>query len=205
MAKFQLKINSRLEIKIDDKVFNSTIQDINEDSFFVSMPMEKGNYIKFENNAQVSVYCYWENTSVYKFDSKVLGREKSGNMPLYKLTLPEKVVRIQRREYVRVKVIAPIEVISNDKKIRGLLLDLSGGGMKIKTEEKLSKEEIIKIKLKSTEFNKEILINGMIVRVNRREEGKYIYGVRYCNIENKVREKIIQAIFYLMRAQNKAN
>ena len=128
MTKFELKINSRLEIKTNESVFNSTIQNINEDSFFISIPMEKGYYVKFENGERLTVYCYWENTSVYKFESKVLGREKCGNMPLYKLTLPEKVERIQRREYVRINVISPIEIISKDKKGHGLLLDISGGG-----------------------------------------------------------------------------
>ena len=205
MTKFELKINSRLEIKTNESVFNSTIQNINEDSFFISIPMEKGYYVKFENGERLTVYCYWENTSVYKFESKVLGREKCGNMPLYKLTLPEKVEKIQRREYVRINVISPIEIISKDKKGHGLLLDISGGGMKITTEEKLSKEDLIDIKLKSLESGQEIIISGSVVRANRDEKGRNIYGIRYYNIENKIREKIIQSIFTIMRKQKKTN
>lgn len=205
MSKFQLKINGRLEIKIDDVLFNSTIQDVKEDSFLISMPMMKESYVKFENNEKLSIYYYFENTSLYKFESTVLGREKCGNMPLYKLTLPKEVVKIQRREYVRVNIMAPVEIIKDNKKINGLLLDLSGGGMRIKTEEKLSKEEILEIKLKSSEFSNEININGVVVRVNKDEEGKYVYGIRYYRIEEKVRENIIQTIFCIMRAQMRAN
>lgn len=205
MAEFELKVNGRLEIKMDDVLFNSTIQDVKEDSFLISMPMKKESYVKFKNNEKLSIYYYFENTSLYKFESKVLGREKCGNMPLYKLTLPKEVVKIQRREYVRINIMAPVEIIKDNKKIHGLLLDLSGGGMRIKTEEKLSKEEILEIKLKSSEFSNEININGVVVRENRDEEGKYVYGIRYYRIEEKVREKIIQTIFCIMRAQIRAN
>ena len=54
MTKFELKINSRLEIKTNESVFNSTIQNINEDSFFISIPMEKGYYVKFENGERLT-------------------------------------------------------------------------------------------------------------------------------------------------------
>ena len=53
--------------------------------------------------------------------------------------------------------------------------------------------------------DKEIIISAIVVRTDRYEEGKNIYGIRYYNIENKIREKIIQSIFVIMRSQKKTN
>ena len=55
------------------------------------------------------------------------------------------------------------------------------------------------------ESDKEIIISAIVVRTDRDEEGKNIYGIRYYNIENKIREKIIQSIFAIMRSQKKTN
>ena len=58
--------------------------------------------------------------------------------------------------------------------------------------------ELIYIKFKSLESDKEIIISAIVVRTDRDEEGKNIYGIRYYNIENKIREKIDCIIFSLI-------
>ena len=42
MAGFKLVVNSRVEIIIGEEEYKSVIQDVNNESFFISMPMEKG-------------------------------------------------------------------------------------------------------------------------------------------------------------------
>lgn len=204
MFKFELRINSRLEINLGEHIYTSTVQDIKEESFFISMPMEKGYYIKFEDNQKLDIYNYFEGSSMYKFECKVMGRSKCGNTPLYELSAPKNILKIQRREFFRVEIMAPIKIKTKDgKKTSALMLDLSGGGMRIKTAEIIEKNEVIEIELRSIGGKEAINIEGEIVRCERDQAVNNIYGISFYNIENKIREKIIQTIFSIMRTQKK--
>ena len=200
MVNLQLKVNGRLEILLGNEVFYSSVQDIKEDILLIGIPMIKGYYVKFENNTKLSM-LYFEGSNVYKFESMIIGRDKCGNMPLYKLTLPEKVSKIQRREFVRVNVRIPVEITEEKNKYKAFAIDLSGGGMKIKLDKELSNGSIISIKFKSVIRDELISIEGRVVRECGKEENKYIYGIKYYKINEKIREQIIRDIFNIMRKQ----
>lgn len=206
MAGFKLIVNSRVEIIIGEEAWKSVIQDVNDESFFISIPMEKGEYIKFNNGSTLLIHNYIKDGNcLHKFTCKVKGRAKSGLTPLYELSLPEKVERIQRREFVRINVVAPIEYKieknEDNKFLKGILLDISGGGLRFATDNKINVGEVIELKLRDINTEDEILIKGQCVRGNKESNGQYICVVRYYEISNKIREKIIESIFTLMRKQ----
>ena len=206
MAGFKLIVNSRVEIIIGEEAWKSVIQDVNDESFFISIPMEKGEYIKFNNGSTLLIHNYIKDGNcLHKFTCKVKGRAKSGLTPLYELSLPEKVERIQRREFVRINVVAPIEYKieknEDNKFLKGILLDISGGGLRFATDNKINVGEVIELKLRDINTEDEILIKGQCVRGNKESNGQYICVVRYYEIINKIREKIIESIFTLMRKQ----
>ena len=206
MAGFKLIVNSRVEIIIGEEAWKSVIQDVNDESFFISIPMEKGEYIKFNNGSTLLMHNYIKDGSyLYKFTCKVKGRAKSGLTPLYELSLPEKVERIQRREFVRINVVAPIEYKieknEDNKFLKGILLDISGGGLRFATDNKINVGEVIELKLRDINTEDEMLIKGQCVRCKKESNGQYICAVRYYEISNKIREKIIESIFTLMRKQ----
>lgn len=206
MAGFKLIVNSKVEIIIGEEVWKSVIQDVNDESFFISIPMEKGEYIKFNNGSTLLIHNYIKDGNyLHKFTCKVKGRAKSGLTPLYELSLPEKVERIQRREFVRINVVAPIEYKieknEDNKFLKGILLDISGGGLRFATDNKINVGEVIELKLRDINTEDEILIKGQCVRGNKESNGQYICAVRYYEISDKIREKIIESIFTLMRKQ----
>ena len=206
MAGFKLIVNSRVEIIIGEEAWKSVIQDVNDESFFISIPMEKGEYIKFNNGSTLLIHNYIKDGNcLHKFTCKVKGRAKSGLTPLYELSLPEKVERIQRREFVRINVVAPIEYKieknEDNKFLKGILLDISGGGLRFATDNKINVGEVIELKLRDINTEDEILIKGQCVRGNKESNGQYICVVRYYEISNKIREKIFESIFTLMRKQ----
>lgn len=206
MAGFKLVVNSRVEIIIGEEEYKSVIQDVNNESFFISMPMEKGEYIEFDNGSTLVMYNYTKDGNyLYKFTCKVKGRAKSGLTELYELSLPEKVERIQRREFVRIHVVVPIEYKieknEDNKFLKGILVDISGGGLRFATDNKINVGEVIELKLRDINTEDEILIKGQCVRLNKESNGKYICAVSYYEMSNKIREKIIESIFTLMRKQ----
>lgn len=80
------------------------------------------------------------------------------------------------------------------------LIDLSGGGLKFSTAEKLENEELITLKLKY--HDNEIFIKSKVVRRNTNDNGDYTYGVEFIDISETDREKIIKLVFQIMRKQN---
>ena len=89
----------------------------------------------------------------------------------------------------------------DNKFLKGILLDISGGGLRFATDNKINVGEVIELKLRDINTEDEILIKGQCVRGNKESNGQYICSVRYYEISNKIREKIIESIFTLMRKQ----
>ena len=78
-------------------------------------------------------------------------------------------------------------------------MDLSGGGMRIKVKEKLSFNDSIISNLNYE--NEKVVIKGRVVRIEKTEDKRYIYGIDFKDIDNSTREKIIRIVFKIMRKQ----
>ena len=83
---------------------------------------------------------------------------------------------------------------------KGIILDLSGGGMKIKTEEKLSLRDRVTVNIFIGE-NEKVQVVGEAVRVEKINTNEYICGLKFKEISERTRDKIIQKVFEQMRKQ----
>lgn len=205
MEKLKLEINNKLEVLYDKKNYKSVIQDIREkeEEILISIPVLDGEYLTLATGAIIE-QIYYGNNNIYQFKTKILGRTKERNLSLYRLSLPYDIKKIQRRDYVRVNFVKIINYINakdieNEKYKKALLLDLSGGGMRIKVEEKLEKDDIILAKI--VYENSIINVNGKVIRVERTEDNKYICGIIFSDINERTREEIIKIVFKVMRKQ----
>ena len=81
----------------------------------------------------------------------------------------------------------------------GLLLDLSGGGLRIKVKEKIRLGEKIILKISCENESYEII--GKIVRCDKSQDGEYIWGIEFKEIDERKRDKIVQKVFSVMRKQ----
>lgn len=206
MDKLKLEINNKIEVIYGEKNYKSVIQDIREeeDEILISIPVLDGEYLTLVTGRVIEQIYYDNNGNVYQFKSKVLGRIKEKNLSLYRFSSPFDVRRIQRRDYVRVNFIKAINYLSSkdiekEKYKKALLLDLSGGGMKIKVDEKLDKNDLIFSKII---YDDSIIdVNGKVVRVEKTEDKEYICGINFSDIEERTREKIIRIVFKVMRKQ----
>ncbi|MBU5454797.1 flagellar brake protein [Caproiciproducens sp. MSJ-32] len=205
MEKLKLEINNKLEVLYDKKNYKSVIQDIREkeEEILISIPVLDGEYLTLATGTIIE-QIYYGNNNIYQFKTKILGRTKERNLSLYRLSLPYDIKKIQRRDYVRVNFVKIINYINakdieNEKYKKALLLDLSGGGMRIKVEEKLEKDDIILAKI--VYENSIINVNGKVIRVERTEDNKYICGIIFSDINERTREEIIKIVFKVMRKQ----
>nr|WP_242969971.1 PilZ domain-containing protein [Clostridium chauvoei] len=82
---------------------------------------------------------------------------------------------------------------------KATLLDLSGGGMKIRAKENLKKGDILLVNINYNDIKLDL--KGRVVRV-KEENDNYLCGVSFLNIDNKTREKIIKIVFIILRRQS---
>jgi len=215
MEKLELVINKNIEVIWDREVYKSVIQEVNENYFSISIPSKEGTYIPLRQG-DIAEIVYNSMPNIFQFDSHVLGRKIDG-IPLVMLEIPNKYKTIQRRQFFRaatldVTTISYYEKLKdkNDKRIKTLkplndnfnkavLLDLSGGGMRIKVDEPAELGDILHLFLETQKDTIEIY--GKIVRVTKNELNAYLCGINFLDLTEKERDKIIQYTFELMRGR----
>lgn len=210
MAKVDFVINKKLEILIDEKYFKSNIQDITEEYIAISIPINSGEYLPLSKGTIIDV-IYYEEDNLYKFQSAVIGR-KFENIPILLISNPVEIKKIQRRKYVRVPTIGSVKYINlkneprtspsaiqDSEYMQAILLDLSGGGMKVKISEEIKLSNFLLVCL--TINNEDILIVGQAMRIVKDDDGRFNCGLSFDFLDNTTREKIIKLIFKLMREQ----
>lgn len=205
MAKFEIKVNENIEILYNKEIYKSKIQDVEEDSISIYLPGSEGRYLPLEIGEETEIVYYGERYKVYSFKCKVVKRSADGAVRLLTLGKPYDIERIQRRNFVRVSYVESVQYGVSEESSdvvykKATLLDLSGGGLKFRTADKLQKEELITLRLKYQD--NELFMKSKIVRRNRNDSGDYTYGVEFIDISEMNREKIIRLVFQIMRKQN---
>ncbi|GAA0107117.1 PilZ domain-containing protein [Clostridium tertium] len=209
MAKLELGINCRVDVLWEDNMYKSSIQDIKDDEILITIPVSDGIYLTLKDGNEIEQIFYDDKGNVFGYKNKVLGRTTEKDIPFYRISKPYDITRIQRRDYVRVNVVQVINYIKEEelksnisgeeKYEHALLLDLSGGGMRIKIKEEIKASDIIIANL--TYDNEKISVRGKVIRVDKSEDKKYICGINFDDIDNGTREKIIKTVFTIMRKQ----
>lgn len=198
-------INGKVEISWNDNYYKSNIENVDDASLYISTPIKDGYYINVRNGEQIEVIYYYNN-DIYKFYTVIKDKQKD-RIPLLVLEHPKEVFKEQRRKFVRIPIVCNIEYFKKENNsslipLKAILVDLSGGGMKIKVSEhiELGDKLITHIPLPS----EVLVLKGEVVRLERDEaHKKNICGVSFMVMEEQDREKLIKFIFTVMREQMK--
>lgn len=206
MENFKLNINERVEVLSNDKEYKSLILDVNEEYIYINIPVFEEEYLIIDSDETIQMNVYLQCGRCYNFSAKVLLRGRDGNISYYKLSKPFNIKRIQRREYFRVGVLknAHYTNITNCESdeipyVEGVILDLSGSGVKLEINEKVKTKDILLIKMRVK--NSDIIVKGEVVRVEVNEDGKKICGIKFIDITQSQTDKIIEELFVIMRKQ----
>lgn len=204
MKTFDIYINCILDV-LDDKgkAYKSRIQEINEDHMYIDIPMENGEYLLLRKNCEIGIIIYNEKIGMlYKANLRIIGKKIEGNLRLYKVSRPYGIEKLQRRNYVRVDTTRTVkykkkgDIAYSD----GIILDLSGGGMKIKLDKKIEVNDILNLIVELD--GKFAQIKGQVRRVYKDEKDrKYVIGFEFTEINEAVRDRIIHIVFSVMRRQ----
>lgn len=198
-------INSKVEISWEDGYYKSNIENIENNSIYISIPIKDGQYIPLRRGEQVEV-IYNQGNDIYKFYTVVTDR-KVDRIPLIVLAYPKEVFKIQRRKFVRVPIVLNVEYSKEEtektgKTLKAIMVDLSGGGMRIKLNEdvRIGDKIVSHLPLGSDK----VQIKGEVVRIEKDIDNKRnICGINFMDLSERDREKLIRFIFQVMRDQMK--
>lgn len=181
--------------------YRTRIEEMGKRILSIGVPVAQGQFIPLREGTKMEL-IFVDEISAYSFSTSVIKRLLHP-IPTFIVEFPDRISKIQRRQYVRIPLIRPLsyrilekEGISEEKS--GFTNDLSGGGMLIKVEEKLTSQTIIWIK--TTIGPDDIEIPGIVIR-SAKEDNKESYevSVQFHEISERTRDKIIGYVFDIQR------
>lgn len=214
----EFKLNSKIElISEDDDVTVGLIHDIVDGSLHVSTTYDDKQIKLLYVGDAVRAVVFTELLGT-AFDA-VISDRIPGNSPIYVLSNMRNFKEIQRRNDVRVPTVASLFYTLNkymlDVDIKYvyehfdelkryfnevMMLDLSGGGLKFTTKEKIDTNQRALFKLNIE--NDMILVEGQILhRASAliHKQTMYSYGVKFVNLDESKKDLIVRYLFVLMR------
>ena len=187
--------------------YRTRIEEVGERLLSVGAPFEHGEVVPLREGTKVKL-IFWDEMSAYSFETKIMQRI-AVPIPILVLELPDSVSKVQRRNFVRVTALYPVtfqtvtrEGLSDSYK--GTMLDLSGGGMRFLTEERVDNRSLLYVQLALP--NGDLQTPVRVCRVEKTEDSKpqrYCVSIEFHEISDRDRDRIIRCVFDLQRAMRK--
>lgn len=220
----QVSEAKRKELEAENSVFARTLVSkvydiIDETQIKIAMPIVEGRVIPLPVNSRFNV-CFFTAGGLYKSRIIIVERYKENGLYVLVAELVEDLKKYQRRQYYRLEFARDIEyliveealvsTIMEDKdmmedlykqctKKKGILVDLSGGGLRFASQEKLLRGDVLIIKLDiSINSGKKIdKIFGKVLFSNKMINNGMMHEQRieFFDLKDSDRETIIRYIF----------
>ena len=188
----------------------------------ISMPTESGKLILLPLGVRYE-FAFYSGGGIYKSIGRVAERYKKDNLYMLVIELKTPLERYQRREFYRynctmnfgyfileeehLKMESTDEIISDlmyiefkEKRHSGVVVDISGGGMRFRGEDKLeaNAQILAMLRLTSTKIDRQFQIRGYVIDCHRVDKSKdllYESRVKFMIDVKRVQEEIIRFIF----------
>ncbi len=131
-------------------------------------------------------YSFTENGYLY-FESYIQALENN----VITIANPVKHRFLQRRKFTRIKFLEDLELTYDDTVHKVRTLDLSAGGMKIRTKDNIDIEKTYDVKIKLSD-EQEIKCKYQLIRVERDDSGTYTISGRFTGLSNIDKMTLVQ-------------
>ncbi len=207
---------------ISPHIYKSQVNDIMDNGELeITMPIENGKVILLPLGIRFE-FVFYTNSGLYHSIGQIKERYKKDNIFVLVMELHTQLQKFQRREYYRYPCLmnAQFYMISQqdaqrksteeifdalrdenfyENQKQAMILDLSGGGVKLLGEEKLKIDSYILliVRLCNDKMDKQYYIKGHVLASEEMEnrQGKIETRVQFIFHDEWVREEIIQYIF----------
>lgn len=215
---FVVKLDIRMDMKLDvidleEKTYMARVEMVKDQCMLTKMIVGDREKPKLIQNENVEVLVYNKGL-VYSGKCTVLGVKEDKVFCRAVVTIPKEFKKVERRKFFRFPTNAQIEYVILPKEQDYLqvkdipkeflnamkvsnAIDISGGGIKIFTEEAPEANQQI---LLSIFIPHEIKVICSVVRIERDiKNQKYKTSLRFEDISERSRDRIIEYIFEIMR------
>lgn len=198
-------------------VYPSRILDLKENNVLqLAMPYHEGRIVPLAVKDKYQI-CIYAKNGLYTCDCIILERHKTGNMFYLDAAVFTDLKKIQRREFYRYAYRTNIEYRIVDEKFikgekkepseennhmtwhSGIMMDLSGGGLRMVAEAASELNNYIELRfpIRSTDGNQMLHVYGKLVRSFPMENNPRLkdHRVEFVNVDTTLQEKIIRFIF----------
>lgn len=210
----EVEPNKRISLKC------TLIEIVSVAKISVSIPLYNGRRYPLEVGQKVRVYFKKEDLGVGSFSGLVVSRQLDGSIPLLFIQMVSLVDKTQRRNYFRLPLITDVILkiptgvtiekqvnngklvdveIVNYKQTSVISKDISGGGLRALVGERMEPGQTLKV---IVILEKErIEVDGEVVRCQLFDDAmrRYDCGIRFLEVEEKDRSRIIAFIFEKQR------
>lgn len=207
-----LRINSRVEVALadeDQQIFgHSLIQEVNEDSFSIMIPLIDGHtlYLAAGDEVVVSILI---NDRRYVFQTRVLEKQRESRLVVLKM--PQILIPADRRGSVRTKALLPVkyDVLGSIEPENwdnitpaqeAVITDLSGKGLVLSIRSELEKGTLLVLDLNAESETIHVKAK-LLAEVVRCEQNDYSYqiAVKFLHISQRQEDLIIKYVFHCLR------
>lgn len=186
----------------DSDKYKSKVIDMGDGFVMIDYPthIKTGKTAFFLDGTQILVSFIDDKKTSYAFRTEVSGRLNRG-IPMLKLTYPgdEELIKIQRREFVRVEMSLDIAVEKDGQFSHYVAEDLSAGGVSLNLPARVpfEAEDIVALTIVLPFSNKEIQyvrVDAKVIRIWEKD-GKRIASLQFEDIEQIECQHIIRFCF----------
>lgn len=186
----------------DESKYKSRIVDIQEDFVMIDYPahVETGKTTFLTNDTELFITFTDELKMSYGFKTVVQGRRLEG-IPMLQLAYKgdDYLIKVQRREFVRVDANVDVAVETEEKTVRLVTADISAGGLAINLPTLNTLEEQTNVKLlivlpfakRAIEY---VRVEAKVVRIWEEKE-RNIASLEFLDISSADCQQIVQFCF----------
>lgn len=211
-------INSHIEIWEDNIVYISIIQDKDEDSITINIPYSGNKYYPLHPNMKL-IFTRVDTSCIFEYSGKVTESKLEGSIQLFKICDICFIRKIQRRNYYRYAIALPVdyciipehmqslnvqqlESCLEKNMVHSVTRDISGGGLSIVLKKPCNINDMLLVSFTAGESH--IRVKCSAVRlVKDKETSVELAGLKFIDIHENTRDKIIRFIFRKMVANKR--
>jgi c-di-GMP-binding flagellar brake protein YcgR len=187
--------------------YRTRIEEVGDRVLSIGAPIAHGEVVPLRKGTKVKI-IFWDEVSAYSFVATIMQRI-AVPIHMFVLELPDSILKVQRRNFVRVPALYPItfqtvtkEGLSESKK--GTMQDISGGGVRFLTEEPVENRSLLYAQLELP--NGDLQTPVRVCRSDKVEDSKpqrYCISVEFHEIPERDRDRVIRIVFDIQRALRK--
>lgn len=193
--------------------YSSRVEDLDGAKICIAWPTENGLRVSVRAGEEVFL-SFTREDAAYGMRAKV---ESTVNQPLPVVVVEPlgKVTRTQRRDFVRVKVSIPVELIGATDRantdetpvvllIKARTVDMSGGGFSVYYKDAVALGTVFETRFSLPGIAEEFHIHSKLVRCERRSDaqGSRIHrlGLMFADMPESTRSRIVRFVFGIQKS-----